>query len=204
MGIFGAAHEKANRDSLAVHLSINRARASSMWTRFQRPNGMRSQSLASRLSGYDSLGTARPASRSEIDARFFWTISARTRRFSSRGQRGVAYSVRCYAVDPTLAARRGGPLRAVELASRGMRLIIDFAMGRASGSAQTMHAMTLQASSQSKAGCTGTGGIPIFTSIARLAGFISLQPFAKPFPQSGAGRRLLPSKLTRSAISLRE
>jgi len=112
--------------------------------------------------------------------------------------------VRCYAVDPTLAARRGGPLRAVELASRGMRLIIDFAMGRASGSAQTMHAMTLQASSQSKAGCTGTGGIPIFTSIARLAGFISLQPFAKPFPQSGAGRRLLPSKLTRSAISLRE
>jgi hypothetical protein len=128
----------------------------------------------------------------------------RAPRFSSRGQPGIAYSVRCYAVDPTLAARRGGPLRAVELASRGMRLIIDFAMGRASGSAQTMHAMTLQASSQSKAGCTGTGGIPIFTSIARLAGFISLQPFAKPFPQSGAGRRLLPSKLTRSAISLRE
>ena len=49
-----------------------------------------------------------------------------------------------------------------------------------------------------------TGGIPIFTSIARLAGFVSLQPFAKRFPQSGAGRRLLPSKLARSAISLRE
>ena len=34
-----------------------------------------------------------------------------------------------------------------------------------------MHAMILQASSQSKAGCMCTGGIPIFTSIARLAGF---------------------------------
>jgi hypothetical protein len=76
---------------------------------------------------------------------------------------------------PTLAARRGGPLRAVELASRGMRLIIDFAMGRASGSAQTMHAMTLQASSQSKAGCTGTGGIPIF-HIDRASGGFHLTP----------------------------
>ena len=34
-----------------------------------------------------------------------------------------------------------------------------------------MHAMILQASSQSKAGCMCTSGIPIFTSIARLAGF---------------------------------
>jgi len=99
----------------------------------------------------------------------------RAPRFSSRGQPGIAYSVRCYAVDPTLAARRGGPLRAVELASRGMRLIIDFAMGRASGSAQTMHAMTLQASSQSKAGCTGTGGIPIF-HIDRASGGFHLTP----------------------------
>jgi hypothetical protein len=36
----------------------------------------------------------------------------------------VAYPVRCYAVGPTLAARRGWPLRAVELARRGMRLIL--------------------------------------------------------------------------------
>ena len=50
----------------------------------------------------------------------------RTPRFSSRGQHGIAYSVRCYAVDPTLAARRGWLLRAVELVRRGMRLIMDF------------------------------------------------------------------------------
>jgi hypothetical protein len=67
-----------------------------------------------------------------------------------------------------------------------------------------MHAMILQASSQSKAGCMCPDGIPILSSIARLAGFISLKPFAKRFSQSGAGRRLLPSKLARSAISLRE
>ena len=63
-----------------------------------------------------------------------------------------------------------------------------------------MHAMSLQASSQSKAGCLCTGGIPIFRLIARLARFISLRLFAKRFPQSAASRRLLPSKLARSAI----
>ena len=146
----------------------------------------------------DPLGTARPAS--EIEARVFWTISARTPRFSSRGKRGVAYSVWCYAVDPTLAARRAG--RCMPLA-RQVWDAADYgfcAMGRASGTAQAMHAMILQTWSRSKAGCRCTGGIPIFRLIARLARFISLRLFAKRFPQSAASRRLLPSKLARSAI----
>lgn len=123
-GHWGRRTKKQNKDSLVVHLSINRARAvvdvdsvpATEWDAIGKFG----------LEADDPLGTARPASRSEIEARFFWTISARAPRFSSRGQHRIAYSVRCYAVDSTLVARRGGPLRAVEVAMRGMQLIMDF------------------------------------------------------------------------------
>lgn len=53
-----------------------------------------------------------------------------------------------------------------------MRLIMDFVPWVEHPGVPRGCAMILQASSQSKAECMCTGGIPIFTSIARLAGFV--------------------------------
>jgi hypothetical protein len=52
----------------------------------------------------------------------------RRARFDSRPEDNVesAYSVRCYAVDPHLGGAEGLAAARLELARRGMRLILDF------------------------------------------------------------------------------